>query len=87
MTIAPSIPVTASPTTSGQAEWIRKAGTAINLLVSLVNALETNKLQWAAAPSAADDPGEPGQIAYESGYFYLCVGTDEWQRVALATWP
>jgi hypothetical protein len=40
----------------------------------------------ATAPSAADDPGTAGQIAYEDGFLYVCVDTDTWQRVAIATW-
>lgn len=40
-----------------------------------------------AAPAAADSTGVAGTFAYESGFFYVCVATDTWQRVAIATWP
>ena len=38
------------------------------------------------APGSASDTGTTGQIAVASGFLYVCVGTDEWQRVAIATW-
>ena len=37
-----------------------------------------------ALPDAA--PGVAGQIRYASGYLYVCVATNTWQRVAIATW-
>jgi len=45
------------------------------------------KLQWAGVPASAAATGTAGQVAYESGWFYVCVATDTWQRVAIATWP
>lgn len=40
-------------------------------------------------PGAAGDPGAPGQIAWENdggtGYLYICIAANTWQRVALAT--
>jgi hypothetical protein len=40
----------------------------------------------ATAPSAANSTGTAGQIAYADGFLYVCVDTNEWQRVAIATW-
>ena len=39
-----------------------------------------------AAPSTASDSGVAGSIAYDSDFFYVCVDTDTWKRVALSTW-
>ena len=44
------------------------------------------KLQWAGVPAAPTSPGNPGQIAYASGYLYICIERKTWQRVAIATW-
>lgn len=41
---------------------------------------------WVAAPATAASTGTAGQMAYESGFFYICVATNTWQRVAIATW-
>jgi len=41
----------------------------------------------AAAPASATAAGTPGQWAAESGFLYICVATDTWERVAIATWP
>ena len=37
-------------------------------------------------PASASAAGNPGELAYESGYLYVCVAQDTWQRVAIATW-
>ena len=39
-----------------------------------------------AAPATASSAGIPGQIAYASGYIYVCTATNTWQRAALSTW-
>jgi hypothetical protein len=32
-------------------------------------------------------PGVPGQFAYDSGFFYVCIGVNSWARVAIGgTW-
>ena len=47
---------------------------------------QLGSLQWVAAPAAANSAGVAGQIAYESGVFYVCVATNTWQKVTIATW-
>lgn len=37
-------------------------------------------------PSTASSTGTAGQIAYDSGYIYVCVATNTWKRAALSTW-
>jgi hypothetical protein len=39
-----------------------------------------------AAPTTASDPGVAGTIAYDATHIYVCVATDTWKRVAIATW-
>lgn len=39
-----------------------------------------------SVPASAAATGIAGQIAYESGWLYICVATNTWQRVAIATW-
>jgi len=41
----------------------------------------------AAIPSTASATGKAGLIAYDSNYLYICIATNTWKRVALATWP
>ena len=38
-------------------------------------------------PTAAGDPGVPGQISWDADFIYICVTADTWKRVAIATWP
>lgn len=37
-------------------------------------------------PSTASSTGTAGDYAVAAGYFYQCVATNTWQRVATATW-
>lgn len=39
-----------------------------------------------SVPASAGASGTAGQIAYASGFLYICVATNTWQRVAIATW-
>ena len=39
-----------------------------------------------AVPASATAPGVAGQLRYASGFLYVCVASNVWQRVALATW-
>ena len=32
------------------------------------------------------DPGVKGTICWDASYIYVCVATDTWERVAIATW-
>jgi hypothetical protein len=41
---------------------------------------------FAAAPSSASDTGLLGEVRLDTGYIYLCVGTNTWRRVAINTW-
>lgn len=38
------------------------------------------------APSSAADTGTTGEIRITNGFVYVCVASNTWQRVALATW-
>ena len=38
-------------------------------------------------PASATDPGTAGDICWDASYIYVCVATDTWKRVAIATWP
>lgn len=37
-------------------------------------------------PASASATGTVGTIAWDSDYMYVCVATDTWKRVAIATW-
>lgn len=34
----------------------------------------------------SNDTGTEGEICWDANYIYICVGTDTWKRVAIATW-
>jgi len=39
-----------------------------------------------AAPATATSPGMTGEIRWASGFIYVCVATNTWQRSPLTTW-
>lgn len=41
---------------------------------------------FSSAPASAAATGVTGQIAWDSGYIYVCTATDTWKRTALSTW-
>jgi hypothetical protein len=40
----------------------------------------------AFAPKSSTATGQTGQIAWDSDYIYICVGTNKWKRTSLSTW-
>lgn len=42
---------------------------------------------WVAPPASATSQGTTGDNAFDNDYFYVCVATNTWKRVALSTWP
>lgn len=61
-----------------------------NLLAQLVQAINANTVaintkfpDWVAVPANSAATGTAGQVAYAAGFFYVCVATDHWQRVAI----
>lgn len=37
-------------------------------------------------PASASAAGTANTITYDSGFIYVCVATNTWKRVAIATW-
>jgi hypothetical protein len=37
-------------------------------------------------PTANNSVGTAGQIAWDSGYVYICIATDTWKRANISTW-
>ena len=46
----------------------------------------TNLVLASSPPASATASGVAGTIAWDNGYIYICVATDTWKRVAIATW-
>jgi hypothetical protein len=37
---------------------------------------------FTSVPGSSNSSGTIGQMAYDSSYFYICVGTNQWKRIA-----
>lgn len=47
---------------------------------------DTRYAKSGITPTTASDDGDAGQIAYDSGYIYVCISADTWKRAQLLTW-
>lgn len=65
--------------TVGQNNWGDELNTALDYL-------DTKVGPWVAVPSTAASTGVAGQLAYASGFLYVCVATNTWTRTALSSW-
>lgn len=41
---------------------------------------------WVAAPATSTSSGVAGQRAYDATYFYICIATNTWRRIAHTVW-
>lgn len=57
----------------------------VRYLGQLIQAIQQTFPNWQAVPTSATAPGVPGQVAYESGFLYVCVAANTWQRTTLST--
>lgn len=44
-------------------------------------------ISFPSVPANASSAGVKGEIAWDSGFIYVCVDTNTWKRTAIATWP
>lgn len=44
------------------------------------------RLATSKTPASAGATGNQGEICWDSGYMYVCIATDTWERAALASW-
>lgn len=61
-------------------------GTSTTGASKLVVADSSIQINTAKTPATASDTGTTGQIAWDSTYFYVCIASNTWHRVAHATW-
>lgn len=54
-------------------KWFTQVQTGINASPQIT----------AAIPVSSSSPGEPGTIAFDSNWLYVCVGNGIWRRAAL----
>lgn len=46
----------------------------------------TSVSMFVTAPVSPTSAGEPGQMAYDESYLYVCVALNTWKRTALSSW-
>lgn len=47
---------------------------------------DTIRLDTARTPASSSASGSTGEITWDAGFVYVCVGTNTWKRAGLTTW-
>lgn len=50
------------------------------------SAWEQSRFLPTKTPASAAATGAAGEVAWDASYLYVCVATNTWKRVAIATW-
>lgn len=69
--------------------YMWKSGSALKVLQGSAPTADTDGFyltQKVAVPSTATSGGSLGQWAADTSYMYVCVATNTWRRVAVASW-
>ena len=56
-------------------KWFTQAQEAINGSAQVTGTI----------PTSSSSPGQPGTIAFDSNFLYVCVGQNIWRRVGLSS--
>ena len=64
-------------------ETIQQSG--VQNLGLIIQAIRETFPNWQTVPATASSAGVAGQVAYQSGWLYICVASNTWQRVAIGT--
>jgi hypothetical protein len=65
---------------------LQRAGFYNNNPQTTLDVAGTFRIAAGNAPATSSSAGVAGQIAWDSGYVYVCVATNSWKRSALTTW-
>lgn len=57
----------------------------VQMLGLIYQALLGGFSNFVPAPALATSAGTAGQVAMDSGFIYVCIATNTWKRVAIAT--
>lgn len=67
-------------------DWWLNGSQFMKLDNSGLLSIQALRVTAAATPASASAQGTAGQIAWDSGFIYVCVATNTWKRTALTTW-
>ena len=62
-----------------------KKSTALNALTEY-HTIEEVRRHLIQTPASATAAGVAGTIVADASYIYVCIATDTWERVAIASW-
>lgn len=71
----------ASKETPTLVRWANQLEEKVNTLSTAVNSPTAGQ----APPSSSKAPGQPGDLAYDHKFLYVCLGNNQWKRLALST--
>jgi hypothetical protein len=66
--------------TTGDSEWGSKLTTFNESVATAINTFKVS------VPATKTSTGTIGQWAAETGFLYICIATNTWQRCVIADW-
>lgn len=63
---------------STQAAGVQTLGLIYQALLAM------QKLNFVPVPANSASAGQPGQVAADASFFYICIANSTWRRVAIA---
>ena len=55
-------------------------------MIDVTRLVTIGRISNVYVPATASSAGMPGQFTWDTGFWYLCVGTNVWKRAALSSW-
>ncbi len=89
---SPNTPIVLTGTERVEVAVLPAAGAAFGAPGSVATTqdianLAIGRVTGPTTPASAAAAGVAGTILWDASYIYVCVATDTWKRVAIATWP
>lgn len=76
----------ANPQTGGLGNIVTTLNNMVRQQGVLIQTINDKWPDWVEVPAVHNSPGVAGQVAYDTGFFYVCISSNLWKRVALVTW-
>jgi hypothetical protein len=87
-----SILIGINTSTGGFSNSIAIGNEAVNteeyqfMIGSGANPIDSIVITGTKTPASATDTGTKGTVCWDENYVYVCIDTDTWKRIAIATW-
>ncbi len=84
---APASPEDGTIVTAGASNWdVSGVASSVDFPIFFDGASWRPMIPIAGTPASATATGAKGTIAFDGSYVYICIATNTWRRIAIASW-